>query len=169
MNKYIFIFLFFMCISSGCKERYPPRYGVEFNPTREKLGITLLNEDWVYKIPARKEMTIWRSPKIDRSKPRHAYKKVYYRNGVLHTEVDNYENTQTFNTIDGTFKEYLDVIYYYIPKERITGSFKGQYVKETVSGWHCIYFHGDGENWSVRDVVTKAQADSIIASWGITD
>lgn len=153
-------------VHSGCKEHYPPRYGVEFNPTRERLGVKPLNEDLILDSPPEKYKTVWRNPNIDKSKPHHSYKRVLYSNGVLLADMDSYTSNKTFKLKDGVAREFVIIRFYYRPANVEVG-FDGGYVKKLVSGWHCSYRHEGCD--LMYEVITKSQADSIIASWGITD
>lgn len=148
--------------------KYPACYGVEFNPTREVLGIPLLKEDWV-PVDSSDSKTTWKPPIKEKDKPYHSFKKIKYLNGTLTWELDNYESNKKFVTVDVTATESLSIQFYYISSKYDQFRSKDKSIKDFV-GFEYIYMHSEKHGYCIaRDRVTKFQADSILTSWGLED
>jgi hypothetical protein len=133
----------------------PPKYGVEFNEEREKIGLPLLNENWEYVEIIGALGSSWINPARDKSKPSYFSKSVSYNNDTILWESDHYVGLKEYNTIDGKFQEELYVIYHFTKSDSDGVGWK--YVLSTA-----------GESDSMHNIdITKEIADSILISWGL--
>ena len=173
MRKSVFILFFLAFVYFGCdddydKKHHSPSYGVDFNSVREKLGIALLSSTWTLEEPIGDDKIIWHNTNTYNARPRHVSKTVLYPGGTLLGETDLYSHPRTYRTQDSVYNESLSVTFYY-RWYTIQLGVKARSRKIDIVGWHCVYNHGDGQNGCEMESVTKAQADSIVLSWGITD
>lgn len=164
----LFIILMTSCLISS-EPKYPARYGVEFNPTRKALGISLLKEDWTATYVSN-TITAWGPLNGKKGESYHASKSICYYNGTLGWEIDTFFGNKKYQTEDGTSYEYLTVSYYYISSKYNKNIPPTGYPEYNVVGFICDYTHLHENSFSeIRDLITKSQADSILISWGLGD
>ena len=167
------ILLFFIIVAmSSClislEPKYPACYGIEFNPTREALGIPLLKDDWI-PVNTSDSITTWRPPINKKGMSYHSFKKIKYLNGTLAWEVDNYKSNKKFVTVDVTAYESLSIRYYYISSKYDQFRSKDESIKDFV-GFEYIYAHNEKHGYHIQsDRITKFQADSLLTLWGLAD
>ncbi len=164
-KNYIIIVLAVILLA-GCFEEYKPKYGVEYNDTRKKYHIPILENDWeVHSVG--ENYTHYKNPKSDSLKnlliPHHSGKSVVYYDGELKKEVDVYIGKKRFNIIDGTIKETLSICYMYKLHPLIA---------EKKIGWNVNYYAMEpietelGTFCSI-DSLTIEYAEAILKAWGI--
>ena len=154
----LLLLLFSGCLQRNSRKTYPACYGVEHNPVRDSLGIVLLDSSWVA-FATWDGATAW-GPKEKQPYPYHTGKQVNYNNDTLYCEIDSYCNGETYQTVDGPSKVYLTVVYYY--RSARSGPLAGIAFNADTVGWICVFDDSPGGS-----MISKAQADSIIESWGI--
>ena len=146
----------------SCKSE-TPKYGMEFNEEREKIGLPALNEEWIcvkknsimYDEAGNKRFTsTWINPTREKNKPYHWLKSVSYNIYGILTETNSYKGLNIYATIDGTSREALWVNYYFVDNQwRYV--LAGQEITE------------DGYSLDSRFVMTKEETDSILKFWNI--
>ena len=162
--KHVLIYVFLLILMCGCLKRhpkkvYPALYGVEHNRVRDSLGIVLLDSSWI--VGDTWEVgTAW-EPKEKQPYPCHTTKQMGYFNDTLYCELDSYSNGEMYETQDGPGTVYLRVMYFY--RSSRSGPLGGLTYGDDVIGWYCVYESGLG----IHSHISKAEADSIIKSWGI--
>jgi len=136
-----------------------PKYGMEFNEERKKIGLPVLQGNWNYIwADGYKEFgNVWVNPICDTdiSIPYYFKKSTGYNNDTIISESDCYVGTRKFETIDGTFEEMLYITYYFADKQW-KYVFRGEYKSDEFKYSHLSNFD-----------LTKSQADSILKSWNI--
>jgi hypothetical protein len=141
-------------------EYAPPKYGLKFNETREKIGLPILSENWEHlKEFGETGSSSWINPNYDKEKPYYFRKTVIFNKDTIIWESDWYIGQQKFNTIDGTFNEELYITYHFI---------KNKYHN---FGWECVLstaIKSDNDYYHIENIsITKEKADSILVSWGL--
>jgi len=163
LKRKLFLFFVFL-ILQGCKYT-PPKYGIEFNKTREEIGLPVLLENWDHKKTIEKGYSTWVNPNYDREKPYYDRKPYYHEKTVVYNkdtilwEANTYIGLQKFTTIDGTFKEELNIKYYFVKNE------------DNKIRWEYNLFtaiKSDNGYYSMSTInITKEEADAILVSWGL--
>ena len=161
--KHVLIYVFLLILMCGCLKRhpkkiYPALYGVEHNRVRDSLGIALLDSSWVAGYTW-KVGTFW-EPREEQPYPCHTGKQMGYFDDTLYCELDSYSNGEQYETVDGLSTVCLTVMYFYCSSH--SGPLAGLTHSDTI-GWYYVY---DGEP-SFKRCINKAEADSILESWGI--
>ena len=146
------------CLHPRPQKTHVPRYGVEHNGIRDSLGITLLDTSWAV-IDMWDDVTIW-GPKEEQPHPRHTYKSIAYFNDTLYCEHDMYGNGEKYQTLEGPEPVSLTIWYFYRPPR--TGPWKWVAQKKDSIGWYYEFCNDITSDW-----INKAQADSILTSWGL--
>ena len=154
-----FLVLMCSCLKDHPKKIYPALYGVEHNPVRDNLGITLLDSNWVA-FSTWEVGTAW-GPKEKQPYPYHTTKQMGYFNDTLYCELDSYTNGEQYETEDGLETVLLRVMYFY--RSSRSGPLGGLTYGDDVIGWYCVYESGLG----IHSHISKAEADSILELWGI--
>ncbi len=138
-----------------------PKYGVNYNEKRVKIGLPKLNKDWkISRI--QNDYEIWVNPNFNNKVNSGIYwkKSIDYSGSDLLFECGEYAGSSNYNTIDGTFRESLIIYYYYRESH-----FNGHHFK----GWECIlYNQASIDKGKLGEKVSLEKADSILISWGIS-
>ena len=145
------------------------------NTERSKLGIPLLDSDW---IPYRKGTGIVEysnpngSQSLKEKIPVHFSKTISFdENGKVIAENDIFYGSDVFQTVDGTNREKVSFTYYMKPTE---------IADSLVKDWFCTYSgkllkmnresndHSETDLDMVRvQIISKSQADEILDRWGL--
>jgi hypothetical protein len=134
------------------------RIGLDFNYKRKLLGLPLLPKNW--KLVSRMEGSFtWMPLHYDDSLAFYS-KVVTVKNKTIYSEGNSFFGRKKYQTVDGTFFEELSYSCYFDQN--------GNILK-----WQCEY-RGSKQKFDNLDVpfndnITKNQADSIIANWGLTN
>ena len=146
----------------GCLFRESPVcYGVDFNFTRETLGINLLDSGWRIG-HTEPYYTRWINPSIDKTKVQYIMKQVCYFDNILSMEMDVYENVNTGILTS----ERLAIMFYYL-SSRYDEKNIFHRKENDILGWDFRYTRDDGHESVQTELISKQQADSIIKVWGI--
>ena len=140
---------------TGCSEE-KPRYGVTFNTKRREIGLPILHENWELS-KVSKTGSVWVNHQEERDKPFYWEKTVVYNNDTVLWESNQYKGPKYYETIDGKFKEELYIIYNFFNNG------------DNEAGWECTLFNQETASKTLSGKITKAKADSILLSWGITE
>lgn len=136
------------------KLRSMARYGVEYDSVRAELGIPTILEGWrIVSIDKHRERYI-----KDEQYPCHHWKYVLIdEEGQIEKEIDEYYSGQEF------FDEVWDA--YDLFKLEVIYDYKAE-------GEKMSYMYTDPGNYNRENMpkveITKEQADSLLASWGIS-
>ncbi|MCL2219246.1 MAG: hypothetical protein FWC23_05105 [Chitinispirillia bacterium] len=163
-----------------------PKYGVEFNEEREKIGLHILDSNWrysrsygeMYDESGRRVFAgNWINIARTHDKPHYAVKSFEYTNDtirntdVIISETDLYIGSREYTTIDGTFKEELYITYFF-SESRWRYSLCGEDVPDLEKTAYLI----DGKRITNPKkayssfksfILTKEEADSVLKDWNI--
>ena len=151
-KEIISLLLFAVCLVSTSCKLVKPRYGVEFNSERKKIGLPILPADWKYVKVVGATASCWIRPIEEKNRPYHFEKTVAYNNDTLEWERNDYFGTRKCQTPDGTLVEKLMVTYHFT---------RNEYGK---IGWECEF---KDCNTTGYVQLSKATADSVLADWGL--
>lgn len=155
----IYLLLFVVFLQGCILKKYPVRYGVDFNPTREKLGINLLDSTWKVKRTT-SFYTRWVNPNIDRTKAQYIMKQTCYFDDILSLEMDTYQNVDAGTLIP----ERLSIRFYYrSSKYDRKNIFKQK--NDNIIGWNYRHTCDNGYEGVHTTYLSKQQADSIMRAW----
>lgn len=153
---YIFAYIL---IISGCQPKNP-RYGVEFNNVREKVGLPPLKNNWEYVRTIGAKGCTWINPKRKLKPPYHLSKTILYNKDTILTESDKYAGVKEYQTIDGKFREMLYITYHFVNNQ--DGSKGWEYTvrkPEETDGGERYY--------NKRFTISKEKAYSLLDEWNI--
>ena len=164
MKKVSLLLLIILFVLQGCFFRkHPARYGTEFNVTREKLGINLLDSTWKVS-HVEPFYTYWVNPNTNNTKAQYIGKKIFYFDDILSVEVDLYEN----NPHDGSVPERLAIFFYYRSSKYDKHDILHR-KKDDIVGWDYRYTCDDGHEGVQAICISRQQADSIMQKWDLVD
>ena len=146
-------FIACLIILTGCSNTTPPKFSQESNPERKKIGLPVIEDDWLM-YESRNTEAVWKTPGSNTDSPNHFKKKVFFNTGQWISETDHYYSGKTGPSPDpdgGTQWEKVTVSYGFIPKPG--------YPK----GWTCRY--QSPTNWGEK--VTLVEAEARLESWGL--
>ena len=157
----VFILVILSALVSSCDSYNLPQnivqqYGQSFNETRKRVGLTLLTDSLHLKCAEYSGYDRVNSDIIwDCSNDYMPGKHLILVNDSLVTETDCYKSKETWNTVDGNFHAYLEIIY----------DFTHNNMKYKYFGFLP---YTDNKKLFMNDEreVSKTEADSIINSWG---
>ena len=171
-----FILFFALFLLGGCWliPRCPPvhpHYGIDYNRVRDCLGIALLDTNWIPEVVTGSQ-TIWLESDTTIPYPRRWQKNVMYPNDTLYAEYDRYMNGETAYRFEQEnfpekFSDPVELVVYYFYRPPSSGPWKGWVApsdRDTVG--FMYYFRAPGS--SSEKKVSKAKADSILHSWGLS-
>jgi hypothetical protein len=129
------------------------QYGLDYNVERTKLGLTTIPDDW--KISGVRWLNPEGGDKLSAHQPVYFSKYLSVQTGSLSFETDLYYGEQDFTNFEGTFREHLEITYYY--------STSADY-----SRYWRVYFHSQETSDSGRVIISLEKADEILKSWGLS-
>ena len=144
-----------------------PKYGIEFNVEREKIGLPILDSNWrdldrgkTYddKTSSIVSYGRWTNPVAARpnyNKPFYISKSITYNSDtIIIRESDKYLGSRRYTTIDGTSTEMLTITYF----------FADSLWRYDLRGERIL-----DQGYSLTDVfaLTKEEADSVLKHWNI--
>lgn len=151
-KEIVSLLLFAVCLVAISCKPVKPRYGLEFNSERKKIGLPILAADWEYVKVVGATASCWICPIQEKDIPYHFEKTVAYNSDKLKWEQNVYFGTRKCTTPDGTLIEQLIVTYHFTKNEH--GEIGWEYELED-----C--------NTKRYAQVSKATADSVLADWGL--
>lgn len=164
MKKVSLLLLIVPLVLQGCFFRkYPVRYGTDFNFTRDKLGINLLDSTWEVS-HIEPFYTYWKNLNTDNTKAQYIGKQVCYFDDILSVEMDIYEN----RPYEGLVPERLGVMFYYRSSKYDTNDILHR-KKNNIIGWDYRYTCDDGHEGVQTIFISRQQADSIMQKWKLDD
>jgi len=189
--KKILVFILISIVFTGCWKVIIAPYDTEFNTTRKKVGLRIIDSTFVVKKIVEdhiKQSPITRKVKgvppllSEIKKPTYVYKKTYLdeNNGKIIYEEDIFISGVTkvdFNDIDVTEKLIFRYIFKdYIYKFKKPPSLGGDVNEKYTKGWKYIYEYpviikmtSNTPNMVfydlIRKIISKKEADSILKSW----
>jgi hypothetical protein len=148
-----------------------PKYGIEFNEERKRVGLPILDSNWrhlsgkmVDETGRRVFYTTWVNPaRRETNKSYHFARSIRYNNDTIFSESNQYTGSRRFATLDGTSTETLFITYFFVDS-RWRYSFLGEKIPDLEN-----YSSSDGRIYSSSKifVLTKEEADSVLKHWNI--
>ena len=140
-----------MLFMVGCSELLfgPPRYGVEFNEERKKIGLPILEHDWEI-VNHGPDYVVWANPEREvLTRPHYRTLAMKYDQRGPIEQIDTYDSSQEY--LNQTEASYESV---YIAIE---------YRFRDTPGWRVRYNNADnaGDDYSLE------QAEAILRAWGV--
>jgi hypothetical protein len=129
------------------------QYGLDYNVERTKLGLTTIPDDW--KISGVRWLNPEGGDKLSAHQPVYFSKYLGIQTGSLSFETDLYYGKQDFTNFEGTFREKLEITYYY-PNSACK------------SGCWGAYFFSEETYDSGQFIISIEKADEILESWGLS-
>jgi hypothetical protein len=133
------------------------QYGLDYNVERTKLGLTTIPDNWEVGGVRGGEST-WRNPEREDKyiyhQPVYYSKYLSYPTGSLSFETDLYYGKQDFTNFEGTFREHLEITYYYPNSACKSGCWGAHFFSE--------------ETYAARYIISIEKADEILESWGLS-
>ncbi len=143
-----------LVVLSYWRQTTHPKFGLDYNPERQKLGIPVIPADWSSMVTD-SNITSWYDPQGAEKRgdhlPYHASKDIYSQNGILSSEADTYFGPTDYNDNFSMTPQ----------RERITITYL-----YNENGWFVSYMsqatHNTGEY-----TISINQAKTFLASWGL--
>ena len=140
------------CSNSGLDSKY----GIAFNPERNKIGLPVLDSTWTYSRAIGVIGGGWINPNCKKDTPCY-YKKNFLCNDdrTMLWEEDMYVGPNKYTTVDGTFEETLYITYYFKDKR-----------------WKYLWRKGvtvENSRWEFDEYIeiSSKEADSLLTLWGL--
>lgn len=159
---YLLLLFLLLCCSSCVKEhcytaghkKIESVFGVDFNKTRAKIGLSELKSDWRIYCIAEDSCIWWTDSTIHKEdlnvKPYYFDKRTMIIDDTLVFESDIFTNPKI---VGGDLHLNLSYEYYFRP------------YRQQKIGWS--YYFCASNDYPINGFITKHQADSILQSWGL--
>lgn len=153
MNNKLFLLIAVIVVGLVACEKSNDSYGPGFNAQRQKIGLPIISSGW-YSIKGTTWVNPERESKYSQHIPVYFSKSIVQKGGKLISETDLYYGSMEYTLADESFREYIEITYYYS--------------EDGVNAKWSVSLHDQSSVKSGIFEISLEKAEEILKKWGIS-